>query len=161
MSYSDKIVLQNADQRHSVSTFPCHGYAGRNPASDWATGLTKRQSLTALRAVVPLTLGAFLLPPTASAIPAFARLYATSCMTCHIDFPKLNDFGKAFKDAGFQFPKDEEADIKIPPLHRQAVCRQPVSRQYRAIQPRVRFLDFEIAKGASIPWSRLNSLLVI
>ena len=37
-------------------------------------------------------------------------------MTCHIDFPKLNDFGKAFKDAGFQFPKDEEADIKIPPV---------------------------------------------
>ena len=37
-------------------------------------------------------------------------------MTCHIDFPKLNDFGKAFKDAGFQFPKDEEADLKIPPV---------------------------------------------
>ena len=35
------------------------------------------------------------------AIPAFSRMYGTSCTTCHLDFPKLNDFGKAFKDAGF------------------------------------------------------------
>jgi hypothetical protein len=53
---------------------------------------------------------------TAHAIPAFARQYNTSCSTCHIDFPKLNDFGKAFKDAGFKFPKDDEAMIKIPPV---------------------------------------------
>jgi hypothetical protein len=50
------------------------------------------------------------------AIPAFARMYGTSCSTCHLDFPKLNDFGKAFKDAGFKFPKDDEAMIKIPPV---------------------------------------------
>ena len=35
-------------------------------------------------------------------------------MTCHIDFPKLNDFGKAFKDAGFKFPKDDENFLKVP-----------------------------------------------
>ena len=29
------------------------------------------------------------------AIPAFSRQYGTSCSTCHVDFPKLNDFGKA------------------------------------------------------------------
>ena len=27
------------------------------------------------------------------AIPAFSRQYGTSCSTCHVDFPKLNDFG--------------------------------------------------------------------
>src|SRR5262249_30362569 len=27
-----------------------------------------------------------------------------------------NDFGKAFKDAGFQFPKDDESEIKIAPV---------------------------------------------
>jgi hypothetical protein len=48
------------------------------------------------------------------AIPAFARQYQTSCSTCHIDFPKLNDFGKAFKDAGFKFPTDDESFLKIP-----------------------------------------------
>src|SRR5271157_907570 len=50
------------------------------------------------------------------AIPAFSRQYGTSCSTCHIDFPKLNDFGKAFKDAGFKFPKDDESMLKIPPV---------------------------------------------
>jgi hypothetical protein len=54
--------------------------------------------------------------PTANAIPAFARQYGTSCATCHVDFPKLNDFGKAFKDAGFKFPKDDESFVKIPPV---------------------------------------------
>ena len=50
------------------------------------------------------------------AIPAFSRQYGTSCSTCHVNFPKLNDFGKAFKDAGFKFPKDDETFIKIPPV---------------------------------------------
>ena len=54
--------------------------------------------------------------PSASAIPPFARQYGTSCSTCHIDYPKLNDFGKAFKDAGFKFPKDDEDFIKVPPV---------------------------------------------
>ena len=55
-------------------------------------------------------------PKTTQAIPAFSRQYGTSCSTCHIDFPKLNDFGKAFKDSGFKFPKDDEAMIKMPPV---------------------------------------------
>jgi hypothetical protein len=50
------------------------------------------------------------------AIPAFSRQYGTSCTTCHVDFPKLNDFGKAFKDAGFKFPKGDEDFIKVPPV---------------------------------------------
>jgi hypothetical protein len=62
-------------------------------------------------------LALFLALPTAShAIPAFARQYQTSCATCHSDFPKLNDFGKAFKDAGFKFPTDDESFLKIPPV---------------------------------------------
>src|ERR1700692_3586828 len=50
------------------------------------------------------------------AIPVFSRQYGTSCTTCHLDFPKLNDFGKAFKDAGFKFPKDDETFLKTPPV---------------------------------------------
>jgi hypothetical protein len=52
--------------------------------------------------------------PGIHAIPAFARQYQTSCTTCHTDFPKLNDFGKAFKDAGFKFPTDNDTFLKIP-----------------------------------------------
>ncbi len=57
-----------------------------------------------------------LIPSSSYAIPAFSRQYGTSCTTCHVDFPKLNDFGKAFKDAGFKFPKDDETFVKIPPV---------------------------------------------
>ena len=59
---------------------------------------------------------ALLVVPYSHAIPAFSRQYGTSCSTCHLDFPKLNDFGKAFKDAGFKFPKNDEDFIKIPPV---------------------------------------------
>lgn len=58
----------------------------------------------------------FFLPSVGHAIPAFARMYQTSCTTCHSDFPKLNDFGKAFKDAGFKFPVDDETFLKSPPV---------------------------------------------
>jgi len=61
-------------------------------------------------------LGLLTMPRKSEAIPAFARMYGTSCSTCHLDFPKLNDFGKAFKDAGFKFPKDDESVLKIPPV---------------------------------------------
>lgn len=75
-----------------------------------------RTVLKSLLALVTLALCAFVLTQRGNAIPAFSRQYATSCMTCHIDFPKLNDFGKAFKDAGFQFPKDDDTYIKVAPV---------------------------------------------
>jgi len=62
------------------------------------------------------TLIMVVLTESSYAIPAFSRQYGTSCSTCHVDFPKLNDFGKAFKDAGFKFPKDDETFIKVPPV---------------------------------------------
>src|SRR5580700_9138217 len=78
-----------------------------------------RQSYRAVKTlslVAMLVLLASWLSSGAYAIPAFARMYGTSCSTCHLDFPKLNDFGKAFKDAGFKFPKDDESMLKIPPV---------------------------------------------
>src|SRR5438445_8029605 len=67
--------------------------------------------------VLSLLLLTFLLLTASSfAIPAFSRQYGTSCTTCHVNYPKLNDFGKAFKDAGFKFPKDDESFLKVPPV---------------------------------------------
>jgi len=74
----------------------------------------RKQSLMTLGIFVLIISAAFLLPEKGQAIPAFARQYQTSCTTCHTDFPKLNDFGKAFKDAGFKFPSDDETFIKVP-----------------------------------------------
>ena len=75
-------------------------------------------SFRAGKRFLPLLVMLLLILPSqpSFAIPAFSRLYGTSCSTCHIDFPKLNDFGKAFKDAGFKFPKDDESMLKIPPV---------------------------------------------
>ena len=75
-----------------------------------------RTAWKVLPAFFMLAFGTFVMTKSGNAIPAFSRQYATSCMTCHIDFPKLNDFGKAFKDAGFQFPKDDETYLKVAPV---------------------------------------------
>ena len=55
-------------------------------------------------------------PPSANAIPAFARKYETSCQTCHTGFPKLNPFGEAFRLNGYRMPKETEDQIKIKPV---------------------------------------------
>src|SRR5271157_5376196 len=52
--------------------------------------------------------------PAAFAGPQFSRQYNTSCSTCHTVYPKLNDFGKAFQDAGFQFPEEDLLLIEQP-----------------------------------------------
>lgn len=52
----------------------------------------------------------------ASAIPAFARKYQTSCSTCHVAFPVLNSFGKAFKASGYRIPMGDEAFTKDKPV---------------------------------------------
>lgn len=74
-----------------------------------------RPSLPACAALLIASIPLFF-PSKSYAIPAFARQYQTSCATCHVDFPKLNDFGKAFKDAGFKFPVDDETNLKSPPV---------------------------------------------
>ena len=57
---------------------------------------------------------ALLLPPLGFAGPQFSRQYNTSCSTCHSVYPQLNDLGKAFRDAGFQFSENDVAFLEIP-----------------------------------------------
>lgn len=54
----------------------------------------------------------FLLSQPASAVPSFARKYQTSCMTCHVAPPKLNAFGRAFKNSGYRMPEGDEELVK-------------------------------------------------
>lgn len=77
--------------------------------------MTKKQSSSILRAVFGGTAALIALitfSQPAQAIPAFARKYETSCMTCHVAPPKLNAFGRAFKNRGYRMPKDDEDLIK-------------------------------------------------
>src|SRR5271154_7393901 len=76
-----------------------------------------KQCLRSTRCLLPILLSLIVISARPSfGIPPFSRQYGTSCSTCHLDFPKLNDFGKAFKDAGFKFPKDDESFLKTPPI---------------------------------------------
>lgn len=52
----------------------------------------------------------------ASAVPAFARKYKTSCVTCHTIYPKLNPFGEQFRRNGYRFPGIDSDAVKAEPV---------------------------------------------
>jgi hypothetical protein len=67
------------------------------------------------RILVASTLIVLALPAgRASAIPAFARKYETSCETCHTVYPYLNPFGEAFRRNGYRFPGVDSDLVKQP-----------------------------------------------
>jgi hypothetical protein len=53
----------------------------------------------------------------AFAIPAFARKYGLPCSACHEAWPKLNNFGLAFRDNGYQLMNDRDAPIYQNPTY--------------------------------------------
>ena len=61
--------------------------------------------------------GIFLLlgSPPASAIPAFARKTGLRCTSCHESWPVLNDFGRAFRDNGYQLRLGKDDPTTTPP----------------------------------------------
>ncbi len=69
-----------------------------------------------MKSLVPLFSGIvlillFLGNEDTQAIPAFARKYQTSCSTCHYAYPKLNGFGKAFKNNGYRYPGEQDPEM--------------------------------------------------
>jgi hypothetical protein len=59
-----------------------------------------------------LAVGIIAPPRVARAIPAFARKYGTSCLTCHTVYPKLTPFGEAFRRDGYRFPGVDSDYVK-------------------------------------------------
>jgi len=53
----------------------------------------------------------WIIPPTAQAIPAFARKYQVNCHVCHTRWPRLNPFGERFLENGYQMPGTEDGGI--------------------------------------------------
>ncbi len=41
------------------------------------------------------------LPETVQGLPAFARTTGMNCQSCHVAYPRLNPFGKTFRDRGY------------------------------------------------------------
>jgi hypothetical protein len=52
----------------------------------------------------------------AEAIPAFARKYKTTCVTCHAPFPRLTALGEAFRLNGYKLPGGDELYVKDQPV---------------------------------------------
>jgi len=50
------------------------------------------------------------------AMPAFARKYETSCMTCHATFPRLTALGEAVRLNGYKMPDGDELYVKDKPV---------------------------------------------
>lgn len=67
-------------------------------------------------AAATVALSIFAMSGNASAIPAFARKYGTSCQTCHTVYPKLTPFGEAFRRNGYRFPGTDSDYIKQEPV---------------------------------------------
>ncbi len=55
---------------------------------------------------------ALMLPDKAQAIPAFARTYNMSCLSCHAAFPRLNEFGQHFVDNNYRLPNWKDATVE-------------------------------------------------
>jgi hypothetical protein len=57
----------------------------------------------------------FALVSPASAIPAFARKYSLRCTACHEAWPVLNDFGRSFRDNGYQLRLGRDDTVTADP----------------------------------------------
>lgn len=77
------------------------------------TTILKRSAFVSILATLAVMLW---VPTTGYAIPSFARKYATSCTTCHVAPPKLNAFGRAFKNLGYRMPEGDEDLTKQKPV---------------------------------------------
>lgn len=69
----------------------------------------------------------------ASAIPAFARKYGVRCTTCHESWPVLNDFGRAFRDNGYQMRLGKDDPTTTPPGYWPVALRTTPHYEYTRV----------------------------
>ncbi len=93
---------------------------------------TKFSGLPALL-VGLVTLTSLLWPDEASAIPAFARKYSLRCSACHESWPQLNDFGRSFRDNGYQLRLGKDNTINSSPGYFPLSVRITPTYQYTSV----------------------------
>ena len=76
----------------------------------------RKSVLSTLLVLSLLLINGILFVSNIDALPSFARKYQTSCSTCHYAYPKLNAFGKAFRNNGFRYPGDDPSMVKEEPV---------------------------------------------
>lgn len=58
--------------------------------------------------VASMVAGLMTISTAANAIPAFARKYKAECTACHTAYPKLNETGRHFKEAGYSMGGEQD-----------------------------------------------------
>src|SRR6202165_869412 len=71
--------------------------------------------------------------PSAYAFPAFARKYGLRCTACHEAWPVLNDFGRAFRDNGYQLRTGKNKPTDNPFAFWPTSFRLTPSYQYSSV----------------------------
>src|SRR5450631_1897023 len=96
-----KDTLSNGDVKASCTTAgaECETIAASRPPRDFRA-VAACGGVASLAAVV-IGAGVLIKPPTASAVPSFARQTGQPCATCHTAFPELTPYGREFKLRGY------------------------------------------------------------
>jgi hypothetical protein len=77
--------------------------------------MTGKGSLRVMLQVAVFAVVMFVFVSPASAIPAFARKYSLRCTACHESWPVLNDFGRNFRDNGYQLRLGKDDTVTAEP----------------------------------------------
>jgi len=77
--------------------------------------MTRKGSLQVILQLAVFAVVMFVFVSPASAIPAFARKYSLRCTACHESWPVLNDFGRNFRDNGYQLRLGKDDTVTADP----------------------------------------------
>jgi hypothetical protein len=77
--------------------------------------MTRKGSLQTVLQLAVFAVVMFVFVSPASAIPAFARKYSLRCTACHESWPVLNDFGRNFRDNGYQIRLGKDDTVTADP----------------------------------------------
>jgi hypothetical protein len=77
--------------------------------------MARRGSLQVALQLAVFAVVMFVFVAPASAVPAFARKYSLRCTACHESWPVLNDFGRNFRDNGYQLRLGKDDTVTAEP----------------------------------------------
>src|ERR1700730_2963476 len=95
--------------------------------------MTRRGSLRAMLQLAVFAIVMFVFVSPASAIPAFARKYSLRCTACHESWPVLNDFGRNFRDNGYQLRLGKDDTVTAEPGYWPVAVHVLPSYQYTKV----------------------------
>jgi hypothetical protein len=90
-------------------------------------------SLRSVLQLAVLAIATFVYVSPATAIPAFARKYSLRCTACHESWPVLNDFGRNFRDNGYQLRLGKDDTVTADPGYWPVAIHVTPSYEYTSV----------------------------